>query len=296
MATEDKPPDEAGKGDENPLPIAEPVPTQPPVEPVRGLVQTSRPQGEFATPPAQPQPIEEPQPIPVLLEPSCIPLGTFERRTILIGWVGLSIGFLSFLAAILAGFLIYQQWWEMNSQTELMNRAAIQARKDSAAASVATAAQLQDLQDQITEQRQALEFDQRPWLKFEMEGQRPPGIDPNNIKNHIVQVTANQPLKIQIKVTNMGKTTAENLLGTLIVQIVPKDQKPIFPSDGKAIKFREGDHCRSVRPDTNLAGTGWREGTMYPQEVSEHDFSRMRCNRNGIAEDDPVTQSEKTWQ
>jgi hypothetical protein len=78
------------------------------------------------------------------------PLNKFEKRTILFGWLGLGIGFFSLLIACIAGFLIYHQWWEMNSQTDYMNRAAIQARRDSAASSEAITKQLAALQDQIT--------------------------------------------------------------------------------------------------------------------------------------------------
>jgi hypothetical protein len=69
-------------------------------------------------------------------------LSSFERRTLLFGWLGLGIGFCSLLAACIAGFYVYHQWWEMNSQTGYMNRAAKQARKDSIDASKATADQL----------------------------------------------------------------------------------------------------------------------------------------------------------
>src|ERR1035441_1369513 len=130
VATEDKPAEKAGEGEQHPFPIAKPVPAQPTIEPV-DPVKPPAPQSELPAPPAQPQAAGKPDHAP---EPLLIRLvdeaSTFERRTVVMGWVGLGIGFLSFLAALIAGFLIYHQWREMNAQTGFMNRAAIQARKD----------------------------------------------------------------------------------------------------------------------------------------------------------------------
>jgi hypothetical protein len=148
------------------------------------------------------------------------------------------------------------------------------------------------LQDQVAEQRTALRISERPWLKFEMEGERPPGIDPNNAKAHIIHALAGHPLKVQIKVTNVGRTTAENLLGTLITEIVSKDRQPIFQIKN-SLHFSETVHC-VPNSRKNLPSTGWREGVLYPQEVSENEFSRMRCSEQGTIVDDPVTQDEQT--
>jgi hypothetical protein len=227
MATEDKPAEEASSGDKNPLPIAEPVPAQSTIKPVNPIEPVA-PQGELPTQPTQPQPAGKPDPAPepllirVVDEPS-----RFERRTITLGWLGLFLGFLSFLAAIIAGGLIYHQWLEMNAQTGFMNRAAIQARKDSADSGIAAANQLTILRGQLTQQTEALRMDQRPWLKFELGSAQAPGDDPGTYTLPLLIV--GQPTKIPVRITNIGKTTAERVRGSLSVQIVPDGKEPIIP-------------------------------------------------------------------
>jgi hypothetical protein len=91
-------------------------------------------------------------------------LSTFEKRTVFLGYVGIGIAVFSLLAACVAGYFVYHQWREMNAQTGYMNRAAKQARTESATSAVSTAQQLKILQGQLTQQEKAMELDQRAWV------------------------------------------------------------------------------------------------------------------------------------
>ncbi len=283
---------EAKEGDNAPLPVSEPAPKTLGVSPINAAEPAN--EKDEVTADSKPelgcyQGAEHKQPF-LFQTVENDGFSRFERRTILLGWFGLGIAFVSLLAACVAGFFIYQQWREMNAQTGYLNRAATQARDDSAASAVATAKQLATLQEQLAQQMMALEMDQRPWLKFELGGERPKNADPNTGKERVLATSAGQPIKIEVRVTNVGKTTAERVFGTLQVQYVPKGKKPVLPEKIHRIVFIEGG-----KPEKGaIPGTAWSEATLYPGEVSQNSFSRSRWGKNGIVEDDPITQAEKT--
>jgi hypothetical protein len=294
LDTEPQGENKAPKGDDYPLPIGEVASKQGKIEPISDAKKLTV-EEELPSEPAHQHPPTEVQ---ITQQPLLVhvtkddELNTFERRTVFFGIIGIFLATLSMVAAIAAGIFIYQQFKEMEYANTLSGISARRTRYDSDKASIATTKQLAILQGQLTQQTKALRMDERPWLKFEVEGEIPPGFDPNNTKTRTIPLTAGQPLKIKVKVTNIGKTTAENLLGTLFIQIVPKDGEPIFPKNGK-FHFSEGHPC-SPKKTKNIPETAWLEGTLYPKEVSENEFSRMRCSKNGIAEDDPPTQAETT--
>jgi hypothetical protein len=123
----------------------------------------------------------------------------FEKRTILFGFLGLAIGFLSLVAACIAGYFVYHQWWEMNAQTGYMNRATKQARADSAASTVAIAKQLAIMQGQLTQAQYAARLDQRAWIEFEP-------IKPKPYKDSTELHT------YELFPRNVGKTAARNIV------------------------------------------------------------------------------------
>jgi hypothetical protein len=217
-------------------------------------------------------------------------LSSFESKTIKYAKWGVLIAGLSLAAAIAAAIVFYFQFKEMSKQTGILAESLTKQKEDSAAAAITTGQQLKLLQSQLTQQRNALEMDQRPWLKFELGGERPKDVDPNDGKTRLLTTTAGQPIKIEVRVTNIGKTTAERILGTLTVQYVPKGGKPILPRNKNRIVFVEGG-----KPEKGtIPSTAWGEATLYPNEVSQNSFSRSRWRKNGIVEDDPITQAEKT--
>jgi hypothetical protein len=283
---------EAPKGDEKPLSINEVVPEQAAIEPIRDAKELTT-EEELASEPVHQQ---SPTEVQIAQQPLLVhvtkddELSTFERRTVFFGIVGIFLATLSMVAAATAGIFIYQQFKEMQYANTLSGIAARRARYDSDKANIATAKQLAVLQTQLTQQRNALEMDQRPWLKFELGGERPKDVDPNNSKSRLLTTTVGQPIKIEVRVTNIGKTTAEKIFGTLIVQYVPKGGKPILPKRENRIVFTEG-----TKPEKGaLPGTAWGEPTIYPNEVSQNSFSRSRWGKNGTIEDDPISQTEKT--
>jgi uncharacterized protein (UPF0333 family) len=143
---------DAKQGDNNPLPVRQPAPKVSEVAVVNPSAPTSK-ENEVPADREQKQGCypgtHDKQPL-LFQMVERTDFNRFERSTLLLGWFGLGIGLLSLLAAGIAGFFVYHQWREMNSQTGYMNRAAIQARSDSAASSAATAKQLEGIQAQIT--------------------------------------------------------------------------------------------------------------------------------------------------
>jgi hypothetical protein len=144
--------DKTREGDERTLPIAKPVSSEAPVQPVASVEPTA-PQNNLSAQPLQQQPAKEPQ---KPLEPLSVKiieddeLNHFERKSIRYGGVGILVAFLALLAASVTGFFIYHQFEEMNAQTGLMNRAAVQARLEAKDSAINTAKQLGALQAQIT--------------------------------------------------------------------------------------------------------------------------------------------------
>jgi len=169
MATEDKPPDETGKGDENPLPVAKPVPTQPTIEPV-APVEPIVPRGELTAQPAQPaqpQATGEPDPVPEPLLVRIIEddeLSTVERKTIRYGKLGIFVAFLAFVAGCVTGYFIWKQFGEMAKQTSILAASFEKQKQDSADAAITTKQQIQLLQWQLDQQKGSFRLDERPWI------------------------------------------------------------------------------------------------------------------------------------
>jgi hypothetical protein len=165
---------DAQKGDKDALSFSHPAPKAPEISPLDLPVPASKkseaaPDLEQKRGSCQGARSKRPLDVYVVRDEES---STFEKRTILLGVVSLGIAALSLSAAIIAGFLVYHQWWEMNAQTGYMNRAALQARTDSATSERATAAQLALMQGQLTQQQEAFKATERARvaLKFEQAG------------------------------------------------------------------------------------------------------------------------------
>jgi hypothetical protein len=209
-------------------------------------------------------------------------LSLFERKTVRFGYWGVVIGGLSLLAACAATYLVFQQFKEIAKQTDLLGMAARQARIDSNENGKATAKQLSILQGQLTQQRQALEVDQRPWLKFEI------GDPPNGSGLVYAFPSAGKPLKIPVRITNIGKTAAEKIKGVLFVQVIHIGNEPILP-ERKLIFTMPGE---KQPKGESYPSEGWVKGVMYPGEMDQGYYSRLKRGPAGVGVEDPVTQAE----
>jgi type II secretory pathway pseudopilin PulG len=135
-------------------------------------------------------------------------LSRFEGLTIRFGKVGLVISALALLAATLAAYYVFQQFKEMSAQTELLSRAARQARRDSAQASVAVTKQLEIAQLQTSAAQESVEVlrDQlavtdRAWIKVEATPVAPLSFDKNGRGN----------LSVAFVMKNVGHSVASNV-------------------------------------------------------------------------------------
>src|ERR1039458_2912987 len=223
METNSNSPANTQKGDTNPLPVGQSAPKAQQVQPV-DLATPPGKKNEIAADTKQESSDDErannkhPYIVQIIENAE---RNRFEKRTILLGWFGVGLGFLSLLAACLAGYFIYHQWWEMNAQTGYMNSAANQARHDSAAASKATVDQLRLMQGQLTQQEastkateEAMRTDQRAWVEQDLA----PGI----------RMTDNAIMTVPIKLTVRGKTPAQKVEGIVVVTVRNRDQMPDF--------------------------------------------------------------------
>ncbi|HEY5057110.1 MAG TPA: hypothetical protein VII58_13175, partial [Acidobacteriaceae bacterium] len=173
----------------------------------------------------------------------------------------------------------------------ILSNTLAQAKLDSESNDTSTAAQLKTLQGQLTQQRQALEVDQRPWLKFELEGTVTSGTDPNGTSRTIPFV-AEQPMKVPVRITNIGKTVAEQATGVLDIQIIQKGKHPHIPK-GQMKLAVTADPGEPPAPGRPYPGRAWMESTIYPGGVSESSPTRMKKGPDGKRfVDDLLTQSE----
>ncbi len=159
----------ATTGTVSPIPIANSVPSAPPMPSTEPLLPSSV---KHTAPENPDQQIGQSRtgngpsgPSPVLVRIiEDDELSLFERRTVTFGGVGILIAAFSAIAASAAAYFVFQQFKEMADQTELLSRSAEQARKDSKESGAATARQLSLLQGQLTQQEDAIRLDQRAWV------------------------------------------------------------------------------------------------------------------------------------
>jgi hypothetical protein len=245
-----------------------------------------------------PQPPQEPLLVRVIEDDE---LSTFERRTGRYAMAGVGVAFLALVAACVTAYFIAGQFGEMAKQTSILAQSLEKQKQDSVAAAITTdhqlsilSQQLSALQEQSTQQGVTLEMDQRPWLKFELDGLVPPGSDPNSQARTIPSFIAGQPVKIPIRVTNIGKTAAEQSQGILFVQLVSKGTEPILPETRLIFNFfskqthSEGKVTRGV----SIAAQGWYGSTLYPGQVQIASYSRMTYGPNREIIESPATIDE----
>ena len=140
------------KGNEHSFPADKPVPITPSVDPIDPVRPLPTPDAiERKLDPTSGQPDQPKGNSPLFARAKGDGgLSSFERMTVGLGKWGLVIAALSLFAASVAAYLVFQQFKEMAAQTEVLSRAALQSRKDSAESSIATEKQLAALQAQIT--------------------------------------------------------------------------------------------------------------------------------------------------
>ncbi|MGD1064988.1 MAG: hypothetical protein ABR860_17165 [Terracidiphilus sp.] len=165
---------------------------------------------------------------------------SFEKKTVRFGYWGLVIASISFAAACVAAWFIFQQFKEMAAQTDLLSRSARQARHESAKSDSTTAQQIAILQGQLHEQQNSVAVvtkqmrqDQRPWLRVEFVPIA--GSDPANPRAR-AQITTGQPISVPIRIRNTGKTPAEIVTANFLIQLAGIDDPMVFPREKNIAK------------------------------------------------------------
>lgn len=230
--------DEKPKGEENPLPLSEVTHVNPQVGDVNPITPLPAQQNLAAQNPqeqAQGCGKKNNEPFRVAIVENN-ELSIFEKKTVLLGKLGLVIAGVSLLAACLAAFLIFQQFKEMAAQTNLLNIQIRQAREDSANSSVATAKQLEALQGQLDAARhsagiaaQQLDLTDRAWIEA---SDLSPLVDSSVPALQIIRFngTGPHPIKWQILVefrgnaTNVGRSPALNAVTYYEVYLLPNER------------------------------------------------------------------------
>jgi hypothetical protein len=200
MGTDDNTASEAPTGDDEPLHVTEPVSIQPVVKLV-DAVKPVPPKSEGTTQPAQNQPADEipktPEPILVrVIEDDA--LNAFERKTIIVGGLGIFVAFLALVAACVTAYYIHGQLGEMVKQYPELKKSADASER------AATASE-----NSIRQNTEAFKLDEQARIRFTLRenGWTPRGDD--------------HPLVANYKYTNVGKTQAEVIAIDKHVALVP---------------------------------------------------------------------------
>jgi hypothetical protein len=189
-------------------------------------------------------------------------LSSFESRTIKYAKGGMLIAALSLAAAMAAAIIFYFQFQEMSKQTAILAESLRKQKEDYEAAAITTGQQLNILQDQLTQQRSALEMDQRPWLKFELGGERPKDADPNNGKSRLLTAATGQPIKIEVRVTS-EKRRLIKFLAHYLCSMSPKEGSLFSPRDHTELFL--------------LKGASLKRGLFPGQRGERLRSTRMKC-------------------
>lgn len=270
MEPEKNSPNKTPAGDDKPPPIAEPVPSQPTIEPVAPVIPAPG-KGEFTTQPAQQQPTQKshdplkPLLVRVIEDDE---LSKFERTTLRYGVLGIFVAFLALVAACVTAYFINGQFKEMSNQTGILSASFEKQKQDSAAAAITTAQQLSIAQKQakaaqnsvLTLERQ-MELTERPWIKIEL------GEKGDEEKIELLQ-RVGDPLTIPIRLTNTGNTPAKHIVAAIQIQIVPKGKEP-RPPRGHLIKLASSPNdvtkkdVRGLKEWHALPGFGITSGRLF---------------------------------
>jgi hypothetical protein len=178
--------DKAQKPDKQPLPVGELTPAALPVNRVEPPSRAPILQQDIGTnPPGNPGGGDEannpdPMPVRVVNDPLLTrvveddELGEFEARTLRYARWGFGVAIVTLVLALGTGAVFFGQFSEMANQTDLLGRAARQARTDAKDAGIATAKQLVIAQEQANAAKDSVKAIQtqmrimsRPWVNAE---------------------------------------------------------------------------------------------------------------------------------
>jgi hypothetical protein len=270
----------ATTGTVSPIPIANSVPSAPPMPSTEPLLPSSV---KHTAPENPDQQIGQSRNgnVPSGLSPFLVRIieddepGSFERRPVKLGVFGLFISTLSFIAASIAAYFVFQQFKEMADQTELLSRSAEQARKDSKESGAATARQLSLLQGQLAQQVDSMRLDQRAWVSV------------TGISGY---PEVGKPWQIRLTYRNTGKTVAKNLTLRFALDNEPSGAIRA-PDDLKYFRFSNGailspgsvvntdlfagGLVESPRPMPQNIFDGYAAGTMQLRVLGEFTYEHI---------------------
>ena len=213
--------DQTKNPDEHPLPFGKAPSDTPPINPAEPAVPHSNVQQNIGTPPPRDPGASgetgsrNPLPVRVVNDPLFTrvieddELSVFEHRTLRFARWGFLVAIVTLLIAIATGLVFYGQFSEMANQTDLLSRAAKQARIDAKDTGIAAAKQLEisrnqakAAQDSANAIQRQTEIGARPWLELSeialTDGMR---INAKGEANSMVHIEA----------TNIGKTPAREV-------------------------------------------------------------------------------------
>ncbi|MDE3185950.1 MAG: hypothetical protein KGM96_00320 [Acidobacteriota bacterium] len=174
-------------------------------------------------------------------------LTRFEKKTVRFGYWGVVIASCSLIAACVAAWMVFQQFKEMATQSDLLSRAAEQARKDSNENAKVVAKQLSGLQAQITAAQQGARALQGQLAESRsvVESQRADiSVSPYSVDHPMTFASPQQmSFAFTIALTNNGAFAANDVRMRYKL-IFPQFDKSYFTEPGK----QQRDLCKPPVP------------------------------------------------
>lgn len=119
---------------------------------------------------------------------------------------------------------------------------------------------------QLREARIQTHVTQRAWVRFRYQGEEK-GLSPP------INLNVYQPIMLPTELMNVGATPALDTEAVLVVEVLPVDKEPEFPSD--LPRPKAGATLGRTLIGTKV-GTTWASGVIYPNQAAYFNTQRFR--------------------
>ncbi|WP_041855369.1 hypothetical protein [Candidatus Korobacter versatilis] len=174
-------------------------------------------------------------------------------------------------------------WWDTHNQS--LNQSA---------SIVTTAAQGVD---QLRLSRQAMQIDQRAWLKVGFGGiPIPESVIGTDVKRSF-SLTSGQPIFVPVRFSNIGKTPLLRMKGTILVDLIPMGKEPDVPTRplidlGTAPTEEQWRGAEFNKADFKVRSTlQVTAAIIYPSDASEMSLPRTKISGHKFMTP-PLSQAE----
>lgn len=212
----------------------------------------------------------------------------YERAVPVLLWLGMaarSANFWTALATVVIACATIAYTVYASKQWNAMNETLNEIRKQTPLIQAQSAA----AQNSVIEAQRQTRIDERPWIKFKLRDWDLNSVPPKGAQ---LTLTANRPFVVPVEFVNIGKTTALNVEGGVIVKLVQMGQEPSMPTAKETVVMKGEPMPKGHGTPRVRVIFPFESGTVYPGEFASVDARRMKPIGNGKMADELVSQDE----